>query len=138
MTVTLAKRTTGCMSAHRVVNALRHRHTFGWAGALAELIDNAFGNGATRVSIIFDAKQLTVRDNGNGCSYDMFIAMVTPYSHEEDPDALNPISMYGTGGTEAALWIGGPTRYCHPGQGRPMGWVADPHAGCKPGQCPRP
>jgi hypothetical protein len=77
------------------------------SGALAELVDNAFGQGrgnATDVSIIWDhrSQSLAVLDNGNGMDD---IGRLFQLGNTIGR-SINDIGIYGSGGTKALLWLG--------------------------------
>jgi hypothetical protein len=77
------------------------------SGALAELVDNAFGQGrgnATDVDIIWDHRRrlLSVLDNGNGMDD---IGRLFQLGNTIGR-SINDIGIYGSGGTKALLWLG--------------------------------
>ena len=77
------------------------------SGALAELVDNAFGQGrgnATEVNIIWDhrSRSLAVIDNGNGMDD---ISRLFQLGNTIGR-SVNDIGIYGSGGTKALLWLG--------------------------------
>lgn len=87
------------------IEATRSR-MIGWREILGELIDNAFDAGATSVDIVIDNKEITVTDNGDGCSD--FEAMLTMGKHTRHRSTQ--LGRYGVGLKDAAWWVGGPTR----------------------------
>jgi hypothetical protein len=76
-----------------------------WWKALAELVDNSFDAGATRVVIRNDSKRraVIVEDDGHGVKD--VLALVTLGYH--DPQYTNALGMYGIGAKDAWLFTGG-------------------------------
>lgn len=74
----------------------------GWVNALAELIDNSFNAGATRVVVTTDKRNVRVEDDGRGM-LDVSSA-VRLGDHKVDMDA--GIGMYGIGLKDAWLYAG--------------------------------
>lgn len=96
------------ISASQWVRQARNRD-LGWTRAISEWLDNSIGNGATKVSVTWRSRQVEVRDNGRGCTPEMFAALVSPGWHQEDSEHDNAISMFGIGAKDAFVWCGGPT-----------------------------
>lgn len=97
-------------SAHSTIRRMRNVR-LGWTPALGELIDNSCGNGATTVTVRLTPTTCEVRDDGNGCTEEMFGALQSLGWHQEDSEHSNPTSVYGIGSKDAVIWAGGPTEY---------------------------
>jgi hypothetical protein len=87
----------------------KQNRKWNWTAALAELIDNSVGNGGTNVDVELSPHTVLARDNGVGCTPEMFAALVSLGWHEEDEEADNAVSRYGVGAKDAMLWFGGRT-----------------------------
>lgn len=83
----------------------------GWSKAIGELIDNAVGNGAKTVSVMFRPHYVRVVDDGVGCTDEMFEALISFGWHVDDPKTNNKVSRFGVGAKQAAVWFGGPTEF---------------------------
>ncbi len=74
-----------------------------WLDALCELIDNSLDAGSTHVAITFAKGYFSITDNGKGQS-DM-AAFFREGQHSRHSSTVS--GMYGVGGKDAQLWIGG-------------------------------
>ena len=81
-----------------------------WEETVSEWIDNSIGNGATRVDVEWTPRFVDVKDNGNGCTRQMFAALISPNCHVEDEGVVNAVSRYGIGAKYGFCWCGGPTQ----------------------------
>jgi hypothetical protein len=93
-----------------------------WPKALAELIDNSFDAGATRVDIEFGkGRQLVVEDDGAGCS--RIEDMLRFGGHH--PTATTKVGRYGLGLKDCAVWLWGTTSIATTSKGRSLQFSVD-------------
>jgi len=79
----------------------RRNDRLGWPAALAELIDNSFDAGATRVEIEFSRRSMTVRDDGSGTSD---VTMMIRFGGHKKHRTTS-LGTYGVGLKDAWLWL---------------------------------
>lgn len=82
------------------------RQRLSWREVIGELIDNSFDAEATRITITFRKRALSVEDDGTGC--DDLARMLRLGHHYKRPGTK--LGRYGVGWKDAACWLWGTSR----------------------------
>ncbi len=76
------------------------------SGALAEFVDNSFGQGmSTQVAILDNRKLRTLTIQDNGVGMDQVGALLKLASDRVEAQSATDISQFGMGGSEALVWL---------------------------------